>query len=340
MIWWSVFISLQFLPKQSGTPKKNEIIFTAPTGEEISNRRQLEQYLKAHPGGPAVSEFDWGTGETPRRSARISEKAKATPLLEAEPPKKRSRKSSASKKDSKEKEAASEGAEGSEATDIQEDQKTEKDSEGADTKKDVLKENQDEKAQDAETITEAAPAGETAVGKESDLPNNSKKTAAPEQGNSEMATFGKKVEASGIIQNESGNTEAAKLPENVEQPQVETEKNIVAGEQIKVDASADGKRNEAEGEEKEKHDRKATESEGEIKEKEKHDQKPAESEVDIKEKEKHDVKVTESEGELKEKESARGNEEHNSSGIHEASKTVEEVSENGNHGNVAGKVNP
>ncbi|XP_015901933.1 methyl-CpG-binding domain-containing protein 11 [Ziziphus jujuba] len=313
----------KFLPKQGGTPKKNEIIFTAPTGEEISNRRQLEQYLKAHPGGPAVSEFDWGTGETPRRSARISEKAKATPTPESEPPKKRSRKSSASKKDGKEKEAASGGTEESKVTDIQEDQKTEKDSEDADAKKDVVKENQDEKAQDAGTKIEAAPAGEAAAGKESDLPNNSEKATESEQGNSEGITVGKKVEVSGIIQNESGNTEAAKLPEKVEQQQDETEKNIVAGEQIKVDTNADKKRNETEGEEKEKYEKKATESEGEINEKEK-----------------HDIKATESEGEVKEKESAKGNEEHNNTGIHEASKKVEEVSENGNHGNEAGKVNP
>ncbi|KAB2598944.1 methyl-CpG-binding domain-containing protein 11-like [Pyrus ussuriensis x Pyrus communis] len=102
----------KFLPRQSGTPKKNEIVFTAPTGEEITSKRQLEQYLKAHPGGPAASEFDWGTGETPRRSARISEKAKATPPpIESEPPKKRSRKSTSAKKEDKEKEAAPEGAE-------------------------------------------------------------------------------------------------------------------------------------------------------------------------------------------------------------------------------------
>lgn len=90
-----------FIPKKSGTPRKSEIVFIAPTGEEIGNRRLLEQYLKSHPGGPAISEFDWSTGETPRRSARISEKVKATPPKE-EPPKKRSRKSSGSKKDSKE----------------------------------------------------------------------------------------------------------------------------------------------------------------------------------------------------------------------------------------------
>ncbi|KAL3618356.1 hypothetical protein CASFOL_038677 [Castilleja foliolosa] len=89
-----------YLPKNGGTPKKNEILFIAPTGEEISNRKQLEQYLKAHSGNPPISEFDWGTGETPRRSARISLKVKATPpSKENEPLKKRAKKSSAKKKD-------------------------------------------------------------------------------------------------------------------------------------------------------------------------------------------------------------------------------------------------
>ncbi|RDX63534.1 Methyl-CpG-binding domain-containing protein 11, partial [Mucuna pruriens] len=98
-----------FFPKKVGTPRKSEIVFIAPTGEEISSKKQLEQYLKAHPGNPAISEFDWGTGETPRRSARISEKVKSTPPAETEPPKKRSRKSSSgSKKDIKESEPAAE----------------------------------------------------------------------------------------------------------------------------------------------------------------------------------------------------------------------------------------
>ncbi|KAL5758270.1 hypothetical protein ACOSP7_020881 [Xanthoceras sorbifolium] len=97
-----------YLPKKLGTPRKSEIMFIAPTGEEINNRKQLEQYLKSHPGNPAISEFDWGTGETPRRSARISEKVKATPTPEKEPPKKKGRRSSSgSKKDNKETEAAS-----------------------------------------------------------------------------------------------------------------------------------------------------------------------------------------------------------------------------------------
>ena len=78
-------------------------MFIAPTGEEINNRKQLEQYLKSHPGNPPIAEFDWGTGETPRRSSRISEKAKATPTPEKEPPKKRGRKSLSAKKEDKEK---------------------------------------------------------------------------------------------------------------------------------------------------------------------------------------------------------------------------------------------
>lgn len=92
------YTSLQYYPKSTGTPRKNEIVFIAPTGEEFSNKKQLEQYLKAHAGSPASSEFDWGTGETPRRSARISGKVKATPpSKESLTPTKRRRSSSAKK---------------------------------------------------------------------------------------------------------------------------------------------------------------------------------------------------------------------------------------------------
>ncbi|XP_050382581.1 methyl-CpG-binding domain-containing protein 11-like [Argentina anserina] len=88
----------KFLPKTGVTPRKNEVMFVSPTGVEINNKKQLEQYLKSHPGSPALSEFDWGTGETPRRSSRISEKVKTTPPPpENEPLKKRGRKSSGSK---------------------------------------------------------------------------------------------------------------------------------------------------------------------------------------------------------------------------------------------------
>lgn len=115
------------MPKTGITPRKNEIMFIAPTGEEINNRKQLEQYLKSHPGNPAISEFDWTTGDTPRRSARISEKAKTTPPpSESEPPKKRGRKSSGSKKDIKEKEAASEGTEDNKDIEMQDMEVSEK----------------------------------------------------------------------------------------------------------------------------------------------------------------------------------------------------------------------
>ncbi|XP_039045863.1 methyl-CpG-binding domain-containing protein 11-like isoform X2 [Hibiscus syriacus] len=106
-----------FFPKKAGSPRKTEVVFIAPTGEEISNRRQLEQYLKAHPGNPPIKEFDWGTGETPRRSSRIIEKAKATPTPEKETPKKRVRKSLSAKKEEKETEANPVKAEGEKETD-------------------------------------------------------------------------------------------------------------------------------------------------------------------------------------------------------------------------------
>jgi hypothetical protein len=99
---------MQFFTKKKGTPRKPEIVFIAPTGEEIGSKRQLRKYLNQHSGNPDISEFDWGTGETPRRSTRIRETAKTTPPpAQAEPSKKRSRKSSGSKKDDKEAETES-----------------------------------------------------------------------------------------------------------------------------------------------------------------------------------------------------------------------------------------
>ncbi|XP_057954338.1 methyl-CpG-binding domain-containing protein 11-like [Malania oleifera] len=97
-----------YTPKKTGTPRRNEIVFITPTGEEIKNKRHLNQFLKSHPGGPAASEFDWGTGDTPRRSSRISEKSKATETPESEPPKK-VRKKSSSKKGSEEKKVDTDG---------------------------------------------------------------------------------------------------------------------------------------------------------------------------------------------------------------------------------------
>ncbi|XP_042468920.1 methyl-CpG-binding domain-containing protein 11-like [Zingiber officinale] len=87
----------KFLLNEDASPRKNEIVFISPTGEEIKNKRHLQQYLKSHPGGPPSSEFDWGTGDTPRRSARIKERAKPVDTPEDEKPKKRERKSSSKK---------------------------------------------------------------------------------------------------------------------------------------------------------------------------------------------------------------------------------------------------
>eukprot|EP00249_Psilotum_nudum_P013581 c24408_g1_i1 orf=371-1483(-) len=54
------------------TPKKSDVIYVAPDGEEIKSKAHLQRYLKGHPGGPAVSEFNWSSGETPtRRSERL-----------------------------------------------------------------------------------------------------------------------------------------------------------------------------------------------------------------------------------------------------------------------------
>lgn len=87
------------MPKKGVRAKKNEVVFVAPTGEEIRNRRQLEKYLKTHDGNPGVSEFDWTTGEAPRRSARIRKVKAMPPPAVLEPTKKRRRTSSATKKD-------------------------------------------------------------------------------------------------------------------------------------------------------------------------------------------------------------------------------------------------
>ncbi|KAG4972637.1 hypothetical protein AAZX31_13G346400 [Glycine max] len=119
-----------FFPKKVGTPRKSEIVFIAPTGEEINTKKQLEQYLKAHPGNPVISEFDWGTGETPRRSARISEKVKSTPPADSDTPKKRARKSSGSKKDNKETESASEEGKAKSETEDPKAAEEEEDNEG------------------------------------------------------------------------------------------------------------------------------------------------------------------------------------------------------------------
>lgn len=78
------------LGKIGGTPKKKDITFVAPNGEEIKTKRHLDKYLKAHPGTLSASDFEWGspntlTGsagdavtptENRRRSARLNSKGR------------------------------------------------------------------------------------------------------------------------------------------------------------------------------------------------------------------------------------------------------------------------
>lgn len=143
----------------------------APTGEEISSRKQLEQYLKAHPGNPLISEFEWTTGETPRRSSRISQKVKATTPTPDKEPLLKKRRSSLTKKDNKEAAEKNEEAAVKENMDVDKDGQTEnaekeKEKEGVTEIAEAEKENkegekgekEDEKAEaenkEAEVVTD------------------------------------------------------------------------------------------------------------------------------------------------------------------------------------------
>ncbi|XP_020225850.1 methyl-CpG-binding domain-containing protein 11 [Cajanus cajan] len=218
----------KFFPKKSGTPKKNEIVFTAPTGEEISSRKQLEQYLKAHPGGPAASEFDWGTGETPRRSARISEKAKAAPPQENEPPKKRGKKSPASKRDASQEEQKEETKE-----EQMEEAGETKDDKGLDPEKNVVEENQEKRAEDTDG-KESTHHGENA-----NIPKDEEefKTNDGELHASKEQLDDKGVEGSEVVQNK----DVEKIGQSLEE--------------TKKDDGTDEKKVELEGENKEEHNR-------------------------------------------------------------------------------------
>ena len=42
------------------SPGKKDVSYVAPDGEEIKTKRQMDKYLKAHPGTLTVSDFEWG----------------------------------------------------------------------------------------------------------------------------------------------------------------------------------------------------------------------------------------------------------------------------------------
>lgn len=253
---------MQFVAKKSGTPKKNEIIFTAPSGEEITGRRQLEQYLKAHPGSPAVSEFDWGTGETPRRSARISEKSKAAPTRETEPPKKRSRKSAASKNETKETEIATEGAEAKEIQ-MRDAGKSGKDKTDVEAGKEDLKGDQadnKDKPRESDAKTEATPTEEAKVERGVDKSEKTEDGKGVEPKHSKGTSDG-----SGISENKKETLEDEKVQGKDAQPTVEASKKRGSGERDKADTVINEEKCEAEAENKKKPNKSIPETEGEIK---------------------------------------------------------------------------
>nr|GMD81569.1 methyl-CpG-binding domain-containing protein 11-like isoform X2 [Ipomoea batatas] len=191
---------MQLTNKKGGASKKSEITFIAPTGEEITSRNQLKQYLKSHPGGPPLSEFDWATGETPRRSARISGKVKsAPPTPDSEPPKKRGRKSSASKSGGNEN-GAEEKPEGSSGTIAGKDVEGEKD------------EKKDEIEAAAENVEEKDEAHdlENNVEKEDESKNDVLKSNADDEKNETQIVDGLQGNAP-EVNNSRGNAEMAEV---------------------------------------------------------------------------------------------------------------------------------
>ncbi|KAE9601808.1 hypothetical protein Lal_00040857 [Lupinus albus] len=273
----------KFLPKKSGTLQKNEIVFTAPTGEEINNKKQLDQYLRAHLGGPAVTKFDWGTGETPRRSSRISKKAKVAPPPESEPPKKRGKKASSSKNKASEvekeetKEVQMEEADETKCDkDLEEENNVvnenhdetgpgdadlkesthpieAKAGENADAPNDeekiVVKENQDEKRAEDTDLKESTHRGESKDGENAAILNDEEKSNTSDV---ELHFSKEKIDDKGVEGSEAFHN---KVEDKFGQPQEETKKDGGPGVEV-------------EGVSEEEHNRNNHESEGETKEKE------------------------------------------------------------------------
>ncbi|GFZ07955.1 methyl-CPG-binding domain 10 [Actinidia rufa] len=206
-----------FMPKKGGTPRKNEIVFIAPTGEEINNRKQLEQYLKSHPDNPAVSEFDWGTGDTPRRSARIS-----------------------SKKDVKGTEPANEDTEGAKEVEMQDEVVTEKVL-GAENDEDGSKEyqvenggNQDNKMQETDVKInneeEATKNGEVEALMENKLTDEARDTEVI--GNADKTVEGKEVlEKVEQPQNEAVKVNGASDKKQLDKPEMIPEQTMNGAEE-------------------------------------------------------------------------------------------------------------
>nr|PNR46374.1 hypothetical protein PHYPA_013493 [Physcomitrium patens] len=65
--------------KKGGTPKRKDVTFVAPDGEEIKTKRQLDKYLKAHPGTLSAGDFEWGVAadEKVEENGKDKEETKA-----------------------------------------------------------------------------------------------------------------------------------------------------------------------------------------------------------------------------------------------------------------------
>ncbi|KAG2246398.1 hypothetical protein Bca52824_086026 [Brassica carinata] len=232
-----------FFPNKVGPVKKTEIVFVAPTGEEISNRKQLDQYLKSHPGNPSITEFDWTTSGTPRRSARISDKkTKSTPSPDKEPPKKRGRtKSSGSKKDADEEGEKPEGGgvENSHAQEEDTEMSPLKGTEENVTVKDGSGETKDDMV--AEETPDPAPVqeagGESMKEQTHDLVGDTSKESVESQTNKEEATEIKTAEA---------NTEQKKEDAGQGAPESEPDAETKSHERNGLTAEAEGKEKAAE----------------------------------------------------------------------------------------------
>ncbi|KAL1203551.1 Methyl-CpG-binding domain-containing protein 10 [Cardamine amara subsp. amara] len=236
-----------FYPKKTGTPRKTEIVFVAPTGEEISSRKQLEQYLKAHPGNPLISEFEWTTGETPRRSSRISQKVKATTPTPDKEPLFKKRRSSLTKKDNKE---AAERNE--EATAVKENMDVDKDGQTENAEAEKEKEEEGEK----DGVTEIAEAekenkeGEKTEAEKDGLTEIAEAEKEKEEGekteaeNKEGEVVTDKTEAMEVDTTEVEKTESVGGAE--EPPKVEGLKDIEVKEPQEVVAEGEGEKKPAE----------------------------------------------------------------------------------------------
>ncbi|XP_042481210.1 methyl-CpG-binding domain-containing protein 11-like [Macadamia integrifolia] len=313
----------KFMPKKGGTPKKNEIIFIAPTGEEISSKKQLEQHLKSRPGGPAITEFDWGTGETPRRSARISEKAKATPPPEPEPPKKRSKKSPASSK-----------------KEIKETEEKKKDN-----MQDAEMSEKNEETKKEDSVDKENPGGNENKTQEDTEPTK-KHGSETEETALEGAPVEKKIETENdteVIKKDNMGTEA----ESAEK--IQEEKEIQMSDAAEV-ATMDDAKKEVKMEEqiREKVVLPQAEAEKNDGPNDGEQEKPEEvvsnevnSEVELGNKEKLNKSAAEKVEEIKEKQAANGNNEGHALTVEEKGKKTDgEVMENGSRNSEAGESNP